>query len=515
MSATVEIPIRLDLPIPYESRVKDTFNYFMNKDESVTKFIGYDAILSLFYLYLLKKYKSSCVLYDTTKKDVIVDTALGLALHNTYGVNEDKKRELMALNKINCNRIAKQIISCLKHRTENKVVVLPITLIDYTPEGVRDVYTHNNLLLIRFGTNEIEHYEPHGSMAQILPTIEARREGYEALNAIINDDLIAPLNGLKGDDGTPEFRLIPTMETCPEEEGMQMLETYSKLPKKSYEVGYCAIWTLFVAELALRNHNLTLRELIRIINYDVLQYDKKFKRPIRKLNILGQKMSANDYLRKIARGYVEFVNEKLTIYFSEIFGQHMSLEHIAEMGETNPDAFDELNYRVDGAIFVENIESTQGKKSNEQLLNSLEKEMRKIEAKIEDPLANSRMYKRFYYAAEYVRNREGLDRITPVSLSPSPKVASKPKTPTPLSRASSRASSKSSRSSVSRSSRSSSRRSFAPKISRRIPITYGIASLYRGKARRTRKSKKSRATATLKSRKSPSNYGISKLFVEN
>ena len=149
MSATIEVPISLDLPIPYESRLRDTFNYFMSKDETITNFIGYDVVLSLFYLYLLKKYKSRCVLYDTTKKDVVVDTSLGLAIHNTYGVNEDKKRELMAINKINCNRIAKQIISCLKHRTENKVIVLPITLIDYTPEGVKDVYTHNNLLLIR------------------------------------------------------------------------------------------------------------------------------------------------------------------------------------------------------------------------------------------------------------------------------------------------------------------------------------------------------------------------------
>ena len=57
MSLSIDVPVRLDLPIPYESKLRDTFNYFMSKDEIVMKFIGYDAIISLFYLYLLKKYK--------------------------------------------------------------------------------------------------------------------------------------------------------------------------------------------------------------------------------------------------------------------------------------------------------------------------------------------------------------------------------------------------------------------------------------------------------------------------
>ena len=524
MSVSIQVPVRLDLPIPYESKLRDTFNYFMSKDDIVMKFIGYDAIISLFYLYLLKKYKSNCVLYDTTKKDTIVDVSLGLAIHNTFGVSEEKKQELMELNRINCNRIAKQIVSCLKHRSKNKVTVLPVTLIDYSPEGVKDVYTHNNLLLIRFGSNEIEHYEPHGSMAQVLPTIEARKEGYETLNRIIIDNLIAPMNVLKGDDSTPDFRLIPTMETCPEEEGLQMLETYSRLPKRETEVGYCAIWMLFVAELALKNHNLTLREIIRIVNYDVLQYDKKYGRPLKKLTIQGQKISANDYLRKIARGYVKFVNEKLTKYFSDIFGQPMDVERITEIGETNQEAFDEINYRVDGAIFVENIESVQGKKTNQQLISSLEKEMRKIEDKVENPLANSRLYKRYYYAVEYVRNREGLDRITPTSiLTPTPnsksnsnsEYKSKIRTPSPARQETMRRShTHSPRPAPVQSTKRKTRKvSSARSRTRKSPTNYGIGSLFKETTRKPRSIKrttvKSRAT-----RKSPANYGLGKLFIE-
>jgi hypothetical protein len=263
MSVSIEVPVKLDLPTPYKSNMKERFDYFAEQGGTVLKFVGYDAVLSLFYLYLLKKYKSNCILYDTTKKNTIVDIAIGLAIHNTYGVNEETKRELMEMNRINCNRMAKQINSCLKNRSKNKVIVLPVTLIDYTPEGERDPSTHNNLLLIRFGSNEIEHYEPHGSMTQVLPTMEARLEAYENMVRLLTDNLVAPLNALKGDDGTPDFKLIPTMETCPETESLQMLETYSKLPKKESEIGYCAIWALFVAELALRNHNLSLREIIR------------------------------------------------------------------------------------------------------------------------------------------------------------------------------------------------------------------------------------------------------------
>jgi hypothetical protein len=523
MSVSIEVPIKLDLPTPYKSNMKETFDYFAEKGDNVLKFVGYDAILSLFYLYLLKKYKSNCVLYDTTKKNSIVDIAIGLAFHNTYGVNEETKRELMEMNRINCNRMAKQINSCLKNRSKNKVIVLPVTLIDYSPEGERDDSTHNNLLLIRFGSNEIEHYEPHGSMTQVLPTMEARLEAYENMVQSLTDNLITPLNALKGDDGTPDFKLIPTMETCPETESLQMLETYSKLPKKESEIGYCAIWALFVAELALRNHNLTLREIIRLVHYDILQFDKRYGRPTKKINFNGQKVAPNDYLRKIARGYVHFVNEKLMKYFTDIFGKSIDIEGIVDIAETNIELFDTINYRVDGAIFIENVESVQGKKTDEQLLASLKKEMRKIETTIENPLENSRLYKRYYYADEYVKNREGLGRITPVSIfTPTPTSKSKSSLPHITTQIETRKVSTPTPSSKSSSSSSSSSKSSSPirhtrtrRTRRRSPANYGLSTLFKETTRKSRPrttkktTRKSRGT-----RKSPANYGLSKLFIE-
>lgn len=424
--------VKLDLPIPYKSNISDTFNYFASKEEVVKKYIGFDAIISLSFLYLLKKYKSNCVLYDTTKLDTITQIDLGLAIHNTFGVDEEKEEELMELNRKNCTRIAKQINACMKNRSKNKVTVLPVTLIDYNEEGVKDVSTHTNLLLIRFGSNEIEHYEPHGAMAQILESDEEKYEASMILNRIIDEELVATLNSIKGDDGTPHFKLIPTMETCPEEYGMQMLEGWSKLPKTAIDTGLCAIWTLFMAELALKNHNLTAREIIQIINYDVLQFNRKIKKPARRIDFQGKKITAEDYLRKVGRGYVNFINEKLKKYFNDIFGQPMDVEHISEIGETNQDAFDEILYRVDGAIFIENLESVKGKKSDQQLIHLLETEMRKIERKINNPLQTNRLYKRYYYASEYVKNRSGLDRISPVSIfTPSPEHSSHVKSATP------------------------------------------------------------------------------------
>jgi hypothetical protein len=520
ISLKTQDEVKLDLPVPYKSKISETFNYFASKEEVVKKYIGFDAIISLFYLYLLKKYKSNCVLYDTTKLDTITDISIGLAIHNTFGVDPEKEEELMALNRKNCNRIAKQINECMKNRSKNKVTVLPVTLIDYDENGVKDVFTHTNLLLIRFGSNEIEHYEPHGAMAQILEEDEEKYEASMILNRIIDDELVATLNTLKGSDGTPEFKLIPTMETCPEEYGMQMLEGWSKLPKTAIDTGLCAVWTLFMAELALRNHRLTAREIIQIINYDVLQFNKKIGKPARRINFEGKKLTAEDYLRKVGRGYVNFVNEKLTKYFNDIFGQPVDVEHITEMGETNPDAFDEIVYRVDGAIFIENLESVKGKRPNDQLIRLLEKEMRKIEEKVKNPLLTSRLYKRYYYATEYVKNRSGLDRISPVSIfTPTPKSKSTPKsTPTSKSHRTLSTSTSPKKQTRTRSrSPSSSRRKTRKSV--KSSSNYGLSNLFKEntRTRRThsrRSHSKSPSRRTRKTIESPTTYGLSKLFVE-
>jgi hypothetical protein len=87
--------------------------------------------------------------------------------------------------------------------------------------------------------------------------------------------------------------------------------------------GYCAAWSLFFAELALKNPNCSSNELINII------YDK--------LNKLSES-DRNTYLRKIIVGYVSLIHDKVEKYFSIVFGKHINIDTIIRIYNERKDA---------------------------------------------------------------------------------------------------------------------------------------------------------------------------------
>jgi len=84
---------------------------------------------------------------------------------------------------------------------------------------------------------------------------------------------------------------------------MQILEERSKLKKSKNEPGgYCSVWSMFFTELCLKNPEISSSEIMdNIYNY------------------LTTKPIAEDYLKKVIRGYagyiVENVNKYLEIFF--------------------------------------------------------------------------------------------------------------------------------------------------------------------------------------------------------
>ena len=102
--------------------------------------------------------------------------------------------------------------------------------------------------------------------------------------------------------------LINSEQTCPRLEGIQSFEGFSKIKKQRTESGgYCQLWSLFIAELALLNQDKTLNQINSII------LESKDQKELR------------DYLRRVARGISLYMSDIIKRYYS-IFGINMDLK---------------------------------------------------------------------------------------------------------------------------------------------------------------------------------------------
>jgi hypothetical protein len=85
--------------------------------------------------------------------------------------------------------------------------------------------------------------------------------------------------------------------------GLQTLENSSVLKKDKGEPGgYCSIWSMFFAELCLKNPDKSSEEILEDI-----------------YNYLTTKENANNYLKKVIRGYSGYIVETVNIYLKIFF----------------------------------------------------------------------------------------------------------------------------------------------------------------------------------------------------
>ena len=211
----------------------------------------------------------------------------------------------------------------------NKIIIIPFGL---TIDIKGKKYGHANLLIYRRNTNQIEHIEPHGaqyggpekvsvvkSIRQYLTTMVYR------LNFLIDEENEEErrenhFHFHHPDNDIPRVTLVKSNEVCPVK-GVQALESISLIPKNSIiePEGYCSAWSMFFAELCLKNPEIPSKQIYAAI--------------LKKSELYSNQ---NDYLRNIIRGYTCFINNKLAKYFSQIYDEPITstkLLHLYKLKE--------------------------------------------------------------------------------------------------------------------------------------------------------------------------------------
>jgi hypothetical protein len=140
-------------------------------------------------------------------------------------------------------------------------------------------------------------------------------------------------------DNLPEVKYIDASEVCPYISGLQDLEGKSKLKKKGKlePPGYCAAWSIFFAELCLKNPELSSSELLdNVYNY------------------LTTKESGPDYLKRIIRGYSGFIVQTVDVYLSIFFKQKITVSQLIANQQTtqNLTVLNVLNVLVDLEVYI-------------------------------------------------------------------------------------------------------------------------------------------------------------------
>jgi hypothetical protein len=271
----------LQMPVPYAKMKKHLNKY----DKLADEIIGYDGnplISYLFYLYLFKKYKQECIIFGPTKK-------IGFNLSLSPG-----KSMYEIENNLNAIDAATTTIAQCLEQSKTGIIIIPIFL------HLSPTESHGNLLIYRSDKGELELFEPHG-------------DKYYGKSKIINEQISSMLTyfsvrmELLLDAKHISYKKIKikyASDVCPMIKGLQYYEENSLKPKKSNEPGYCNIWSMFFAELCLKNPHISSEKIMELI---YKTFDKMTDSEI------------SDYLRNIARGYTYYIHDTLQKYFKEFY----------------------------------------------------------------------------------------------------------------------------------------------------------------------------------------------------
>jgi hypothetical protein len=286
--------IKMVQPIHLSKSVEHSLDYLHRKGETIFDFTGSYYVESLFYLYLLKKYKSDCYVGLENK-----ERRLGLSLD--IKVNYTKE-EMVKITEY-LNDVASQVADCIVRG--QTIIIIPLQI------KVNQIY-HANVLIYRKNNNELEHFEPHGKFfaSREGGYVEKTKEKlFNRFVEIINTELIRSRYKM------PPIKYIKSNDVCPYINGMQSFESSSLLAKTKAEPGgYCVAWSMFFTELCLKNPEIPSSILLDNI------YDKLIKTE-----------NASDYLKKVIRGYAGLVYEKFTKMLSVFFKEKVTIGMIRDL----------------------------------------------------------------------------------------------------------------------------------------------------------------------------------------
>jgi hypothetical protein len=274
------------LILPEPLKVKPSIAKYLDKLEddgkTIWAFEGSAIIENMFYLHLMNKYKSKCV-PKGTKRPIGLDIPLKVKY---------TKHEEIELNE-QFTEIGKIIADCVERGEE--MILIPLSYI-------RGMSGHFNLLVYKVNNNEVEHFEPHGG--------EYRgNERLQESSKKVMEYFVKNLNIYLKRNGLHTAKYVEASEVCPYIRGLQDIEGSSKLKTVKIEPGgYCAAWSLFFAELNLKNPHLTSIEILdNIYNY------------------LTTKESGPNYLRSVIRGYAGYIYQNVDRYLEIFFKPRIRL----------------------------------------------------------------------------------------------------------------------------------------------------------------------------------------------
>jgi hypothetical protein len=292
--------IKLEFPEEYKSEESEKkllkrLDRFTQKGiEKITEFIGLTTTEAMFYIYLLKKYKSSCFL-TAKSSDFWEIIGLNLLIREIYSVEEYEQISVYL------EILAKKLVNCINN--DVNIIIIPLGLTLFYP-GKEESSGHANVLIYRKKFNHIEHFEPHGKTGsfdneKLNRSIDLFLKLFvEYVNIeLLKHKTPAQIQNLK------PIELIESNKVCPRLRGFQSIEENSEILKfKEIEGGgYCAAWSMFFTELCLKNPEMTSNQIIESI-FSAAFYKSLF-------------FTTEDYFRHIIRGYVTFINEKISTYF--------------------------------------------------------------------------------------------------------------------------------------------------------------------------------------------------------
>ena len=283
--------------------------------ETITEFIGASLIEAMFYLYLLKKYKSPCFLIEATTGYFWEILGINLKVREFYSEDEsDFINEYL-------ERLAVKLVNCINN--DVNIIIIPLGLTLYFSDGTED--GHANVLIYRKQFNHIEHFEPHGQTG--LFDNEKLNSSINLFLKIfveyVNIELFKNKTPAQLQDLKP-VELIESSRVCPYLKGFQYEEDDSSILKiiELETEGYCAAWSMFFTELCLKNPQMTSSQIITKVfstAWSSVFSEERFN------------MSIEDYFRYVIRGYVTFINEKISTYFSFLLDKKIYIADITKM----------------------------------------------------------------------------------------------------------------------------------------------------------------------------------------
>lgn len=264
---------------------------FHAKLEAMSNQTGIDAwdgnlsISTLFYIYLLNKYKSHCLLYRGNGYT---------GFHFSFDIPNETYIDYHS------GKIIEQLVKCIRNGVS--IIIIPL-IVSFKYENDGATTSHTNVLIYRKKWNTIEHFEPHGKM------FRNNRELTSWIHEAIKYQMVQLNLALKQ---RYPVTLVPSENTCPQIKGFQKLEEeYTTSRRKPHEDGYCAAWGLFFMELALCNPGIPSKQLQE-----------------RLYASFEDESTMGNYLLDMIRGYTRMINEKIVKFLDILFDTKFTVESI-------------------------------------------------------------------------------------------------------------------------------------------------------------------------------------------